>query len=76
MLTGCAVAARSPEIDVYGSYWPAWMICIIAGLILMSCVRLLLIWLRIDARLWPAPLVYLCLSLIFALGLWLLFFNR
>jgi hypothetical protein len=70
------MAGRSPEIDVYGSYWPAWMICIIAGLILSSCARLLLIRLGIDAQLRPAPLVYLCLSLVFTFVLWLMFFNR
>jgi hypothetical protein len=76
MLSGCAQSGRSPEIDVLGSYWPSWMICIIAGLILTSLARLVFIRLRIDGHLRPAPLVYFCLIAVFTFVLWLLIFNR
>lgn len=76
MLTGCAQEGRSPEIDVVGSYWPAWMICIITALILTSLARLLFIRLRIDEHLRPAPLVYFCLIAVITFVVWLLLFNR
>jgi hypothetical protein len=76
MLTGCAREGRPPEIDVVGSYWPAWMICIIAALILTSLARLLFIRLRIDEHLRPGPLVYFCLIAVFTFVVWLLLFIR
>ena len=76
LLSGCTRAGRSPEIDVVGSYWPAWMVCIISALILTSLARLVFIRLRIDEHLRPAPLVYFCLIGVFTFIVWLLIFNR
>ena len=75
VLNGCTRADRSSEIDFFGSYFPAWMICIISGLILTSLARLVLIRLRIDVYLRPAPLVYFCLIAVFTFVIWLLLFN-
>jgi hypothetical protein len=76
LLAGCAGADRSPTIEFSGSYFPAWMICIVCGLVLTSLARLLLIRLKLDSHLWPAPLVYFCLIAIFTILVWLLLFNR
>jgi hypothetical protein len=75
LLAGCAGADRSPTIEFSGSYFPAWMVCIICGLVLTSLARLLFIRLKIDAHLRPAPLVYFCLVAIFTFAAWLMFFN-
>ena len=48
LLGGCA---HSPTVDVLGSYFPAWMLCIIIGLFSTLIVRLLLIGFGIYAHL-------------------------
>jgi hypothetical protein len=76
-LAGCAgLSPHSPVIDVIGSYFPAWIICILIGIALASISRLLLIAARIDANLRPAILVYPGLILIFTLATWLAFFQN
>ena len=78
LLSGCSPAwsAHAPTVDVIGSYFPAWMVCIIVGLFLTLIVRWLLIGLRLDAHLRPKGLVYPCLLVLCTLATWLLFFQN
>ena len=64
----------SPQIDVFGSYFPAWMVCIVAGIVLTVVVRQVLVALEIDPHLRPAGLVYLSLWVVFALSIRLVFY--
>jgi len=64
----------SPQIDVFGSYFPAWMVCIVVGIVLTVVVRQVLVALEIDAHLRPAGLVYLSLWVVFALSIRLVFY--
>jgi hypothetical protein len=74
-LAGCsATGGHSPAIDVLGSYFPAWLICIVVGLVLTIITRLLFIACKLQPS-WPA-LVYPCLVAVFALTVWLLFFRN
>ena len=77
LLAGCSPTAseHSPTIDVIGSYFPAWIVCIIAGLVVTLIVRSLLIGLRLDAHLRPKGLVYTCMLVLFTMTVWLLFFR-
>jgi protein AaeX len=65
---------HSPQIDVFGSYFPAWMICIVGGILLTVVVRQLFIALEIDGQLRPHGLVYLSLWAVFALSIRLVFY--
>jgi hypothetical protein len=65
---------HAPQIDVFGSYFPAWMVCIVVAIFLTVLVRQLLVALRIDAHLRPAGLVYLSLWVVFALSIRLAFY--
>jgi len=76
LLVGCKTVAHSPTVDVLGSYFPAWIICIVIGLTLTLVARQLLIGFKIDPHLRPTPLVYLCLMIFFTLAVWLLFFQN
>ena len=67
--------AHSPTLDVLGSYFPAWMACIILGLVLTVVARQILIGLKINSHLRPAGFVYLCLTIVFTLTVWLVFYN-
>ena len=76
LLTGCHLDDHAPTVDVLGSYFPAWLICIVIGLVITVVVRQVLIGFRLDAHLRPAPLVYLCLMIFSTLAVWLLFFQN
>ena len=67
---------QSPTIDVLGSYFPAWMVCIIVGIVLALITRQLLIGFKISAHLQPALLVYLCMTILFTLAVWTAFFQN
>jgi len=68
-LTGCSA---SPSVNIFGSYFPSWMLCAIAGLVLAALTSVAFGAAGIDKVL-PVPLlVYLALSVAFAFGAWLL----
>jgi hypothetical protein len=71
-----SMAAISPSIDVLGSYFPAWLVCIVGGVVLTIITRLLFIAWKIHAHLLAAPLVYPCLTAVFALTIWILFYQN
>ena len=75
-LTGCGADDHSPTVDILGSYFPAWIVCIVLGLALTLIARQLFIGLKLNIHLRPAPLVYICLLVFFTLILWLAFFQN
>jgi hypothetical protein len=66
---------RSPTLDVLGSYFPAWMACIISGILLTLIARQLLIGFKLNAHLYPAPVVYVCMMILFTMVVWLVLFK-
>jgi hypothetical protein len=71
-----ATVAHAPALDVFGSYFPAWMPCIVSGLVLTIIVRLLLMGFGVSAYLRPKALVYPCMVILFTLAVWLVFFKN
>ena len=67
--------AHSPTLDVLGSYFPAWMVCILLGLVLSVITRQLLIGLRLNAQLRSVGLVYLCMMILWTMAVWLICFK-
>jgi hypothetical protein len=68
-LAGCSA---SPSVNIFGSYFPSWMLCAFAGLLLAALTSVAFGAAGIDKVL-PVPLlVYLALSVAFAFGAWLL----
>ena len=76
MMTGCAADDHSPTLDILGSYFPAWIVCIVLGLALTLITRQVLIGFKVNSHLHPAPLVYVCMLVFFTLVLWLAFFQN
>jgi hypothetical protein len=70
------MTGHSPTLDVLGSYFPAWMVCIILGLVLTVIARQLLIGLKLNAHLRPAGLVYLCMAILWTMAVWLVCFQN
>ena len=76
VLSGCSANDHSPTVDVLGSYFPAWIICIVLGLALTLIARQILIGLKLNQHLYPAPIVYISMQVCFTLALWLSFFRN
>ena len=70
------VSHRSPTIDILGSYFPAWMICIVSGLTLTLIAHWIVQLCRLKPYLGPAPLIYSSLMIIFTFATWILFYQN
>ena len=69
VVTGCS---QAPAIDVMGSQFPAWLVCIVLGAVLTGCTH----WLFIRRKLhliFPF-LTYPCLAAAYTFAIWLIFF--
>ena len=70
---GCS---RAPSFNILGSFFPAWIVCGIVGILLAVAVRLFFLRIKLeDQLLSPLILVYPCLTAFFTFTLWLLFFS-
>ena len=74
--SGCQLDHHSPTVDVLGSYFPSWMVCMVIGLALTLICRQLLIGFKLDTHLRPIPVVYVCLMICCTLAVWLMFFKN
>ncbi len=71
-LTGCS---RAPSFNILGSFFPAWILCGVIGILLTVGVRILFVRANFEQELSPLILVYPCLAATFTFSIWLLFFN-
>jgi YtcA-like protein len=81
LLIVCFVAVRlsghhSPTVDIVGSYFPAWMICIVSGLTLTLVAHWIVQVCKLKPYVGPAPLIYSCLMIIFTFATWILFYQN
>ena len=68
-----ASCSRAPSFDILGSFFPAWLICLILGIVLTVVARWLLLRLHIEVAL--PVLAYPSLTALFTFALWLVFFH-
>ena len=66
---------QSPTVDILGSYFPAWMVCIVSGLTLTLVAHWIVQMCHLKPYLGPAPLIYSCLMIIFTFATWILFYQ-
>ena len=76
-LAGLAVLAGGcdPVLNVFGSFFPAWVVCIAAGVALAIAARVPLARLGLEPHLGPPLLVYPSLALLLTLLVWLALFR-
>jgi hypothetical protein len=73
LAAGCS---RAPTFNILGSFFPAWILCGIIGILLAVVVRLFFVRTKLeDQLLAPLILVYPCLTAFFTFTLWLVFFS-
>jgi uncharacterized membrane protein YeaQ/YmgE (transglycosylase-associated protein family) len=69
-----AADPAAPSIVTFGSYFPAWMVCAIVGVVGAVIARFVLARLGVDEFLPLRLVVYLCLAIVFGLGAWLVYY--
>jgi len=67
---------HSPTVDILGSYFPAWMVCIVSGLTLTLLAHWIIQLGNLKRYIGPAPLIYSCLMVIFTFATWILFYQN
>ena len=67
---------HSPTVDVLGSYFPSWMVCILSGLTLTLIAHWIVQLGNLKPYLGPTPLIYSSLMIIFTFATWILFYQN
>jgi len=67
---------QSPTVDILGSYFPAWMVCIVSGLTLTLVAHWIVQVCNLKPYIGPAPLIYSSLMIIFTFATWILFYQN
>jgi len=75
VLIGSVGCGASPSVNILGSFFPAWLISIVVGVVLTVVVRRVLVAIDVAAHLEPAVLVYPCLVGLLSFAAWLVVFG-
>jgi hypothetical protein len=73
-LSACGRGPAAPSLAVFGSFFPAWIVCTLAGLVIALVVRVVFVRIGLDDHLPARLLVYAALTVITAIGLWAVFY--
>ena len=65
--------SRAPSFDILGSFFPAWLVCLVIGLLLTVAAHWLFLRLRVVVAL--PILTYPSLTALFTFALWLGLFR-
>ena len=68
-------SGRAPSFNILGSFFPAWLICMIVGILLATIVNWILSTLKREKLIAWGIVVYPCMAAFFAFTLWLIFFS-
>jgi hypothetical protein len=71
-LGGCG---QAPSFSILGSFFPAWLVCAVIGIVVAAIVHRIFIHFKLDKEIAWSIVVYPCLALFFACTLWLIFFS-
>jgi len=72
LLAGCS---RAPTFNILGSFFPAWLVCILIGMVMAAVAYRVLVWLKLDQAIRWTIVVYPSIALFVACLLWLIFFS-
>ncbi len=70
LATGC-----DPVVNVYGSFFPAWVFCLLIGVVGTGVLRVVFAATGLEDGFVPVLLVYPALVLLLAVVIWLVFFR-
>ncbi|SMG07198.1 Uncharacterised protein family protein [Paraburkholderia susongensis] len=73
LMSGCT---NAPSIGVLGAYFPDWLFCIVAGVVLTIIIHLILGRLQASHLIRPAAVAYPALVTFLSLAVWLMLFQH
>jgi hypothetical protein len=71
----CNGCARAPAIDIIGSFFPVWMLCLTVSIVLAGVLRMLLLHFKLEPEIEPVALFYPCVVILLSSLFWLIFFR-
>lgn len=71
-LTSCA---HAPSFEIVGSFFPVWMICLTAAVILTFFARKLLVRRKLESQVGPVAIFYPSMIVSVSCLLWLVLFR-
>lgn len=71
---GCIGCSRAPSIEIIGSFFPAWMFCIMAALVLTGLIRLALVRWKLEEMFAPLVVFYPSLAVAISCCIWFALF--
>jgi hypothetical protein len=74
-LASCLAAGCDPIVNVQGSFFPAWIVCMAAAGAVAAALRQLFASTRIEPHLGPPLLIYPCLWVLVTMLVWLAFYR-
>jgi hypothetical protein len=66
---------QAPSIDAIGSFFPAWLVCLIVAIVGTFLIRTILLRLRLETEVGPLALFYPSLVVLLSCGIWLAFYR-
>lgn len=75
-LTTLSACNTSPMQNIVGSYFPAWMLCAVFGIILTVIIYVIFVKIHIDEFIPAKLLIYLGLAFSLTFIAWLLLFGN
>lgn len=71
----CVGCQQAPSVDIIGSFFPVWMICIAIAVVLAFVTHYVLSRYQLETEIGPPALFYPCVITLFTCLLWLIFFR-
>jgi YtcA family len=68
-------AACNPLVNLEGSFFPAWMLCLVLGVALTAAARYLFVLVGLEPHLGPPPLIYTSLALLLSVLTWIVIYR-
>lgn len=64
----------SPYVNIWGSFFPIWIFCILTGILITVAARRLLVRYELDREIGPPLVIYPCLAVLSAGAVWLVLY--
>ena len=71
----CSGCGQAPAINVIGSFFPAWMVCLIVAIVVASLLRVFLLRRQLEPAIEPVALFYPSVVILVSCLLWLIFYR-
>ncbi|HVW10011.1 MAG TPA: YtcA family lipoprotein [Bryobacteraceae bacterium] len=70
-----AAMMLAPSVDVAGSFFPGWMVCLTIAVVLTFAARFVLVKVRLEQEVGPLALFYPSLLTLLTCVLWMGYFR-